>query len=68
MKNLVLALLLFVNISFAQDAKVGGPCEGCEAIYESPVPFGKIEIACQVARCELGWKKATGDKRNGIYG
>lgn len=22
--------------------KVGGPCEGCEAIYESPVPFAQL--------------------------
>lgn len=22
--------------------KVGGPCEGCEAIYESPIPFEKL--------------------------
>src|SRR5688572_27130373 len=21
---------------------IGGPCEGCEAIYESPVPFEKL--------------------------
>ncbi|MCU7550822.1 hypothetical protein OCK74_17010 [Chitinophagaceae bacterium LB-8] len=25
-----------------QDKVVGGPCEGCEAIYESPVPFTKL--------------------------
>lgn len=24
------------------DIKVGGPCEGCEAIYESPVDFEKL--------------------------
>jgi protocatechuate 3,4-dioxygenase beta subunit len=24
-------------------ARVGGPCEGCEAIYESPVPEDKME-------------------------
>ena len=22
--------------------KVGGRCEGCEAIYESPIPFGQL--------------------------
>ncbi|HEY1115279.1 MAG TPA: hypothetical protein VGE66_17025 [Chitinophagaceae bacterium] len=22
--------------------RTGGPCEGCEAIYESPVPFGRL--------------------------
>jgi protocatechuate 3,4-dioxygenase, beta subunit len=24
------------------DRRVGGPCEGCEAIYECPVPFGQL--------------------------
>lgn len=26
--------------------KAGGRCEGCEAIYESPVPFNKLESDC----------------------
>ncbi|MEO5948659.1 MAG: hypothetical protein ABIP79_17725 [Chitinophagaceae bacterium] len=26
----------------ATDRKVGGTCEGCEAIYESPVPFDQL--------------------------
>ena len=25
-----------------EDQKVGGPCEGCEAIYESPIPFEQL--------------------------
>ena len=25
-----------------KDLKVGGNCEGCEAIYESPVPFAEL--------------------------
>ncbi|HUR12085.1 MAG TPA: hypothetical protein VM012_11975 [Flavitalea sp.] len=29
----------------ATDQKVGGRCEGCEAIYESPVPFAKLIYA-----------------------
>ena len=28
--------------SSAITKKVGGPCEGCEAIYETPVPFKKL--------------------------
>jgi protocatechuate 3,4-dioxygenase beta subunit len=24
------------------DISVGGPCEGCEAIYESPIPFARL--------------------------
>jgi protocatechuate 3,4-dioxygenase, beta subunit len=27
-------------------ANVGGPCEGCEAIYESPVPFEELGNMC----------------------
>src|SRR5688572_15322944 len=56
MKNklsLVLAICLFTLHSCAQNAgqqkeakatdiKVGGSCEGCEAIYESPVEFDKL--------------------------
>lgn len=26
-----------------EEIKTGGPCEGCEAIYESAVPFEKLE-------------------------
>ncbi|MBC7849356.1 MAG: intradiol ring-cleavage dioxygenase [Chitinophagaceae bacterium] len=43
-------ILLFASISCAQtnDANrnkgtIGGPCEGCEAIYESPTPFEKLD-------------------------
>jgi protocatechuate 3,4-dioxygenase, beta subunit len=32
-----------VNVSDKKDIKVGGPCEGCEAIYESPVAFDKLD-------------------------
>lgn len=28
------------------DKPVGGSCEGCEAIHESPVPFGKLTNLC----------------------
>ncbi|TMI61971.1 MAG: intradiol ring-cleavage dioxygenase [Bacteroidetes bacterium] len=30
------------NQPLASDKKVGGNCEGCEAIYESPVPFSQL--------------------------
>ena len=45
MKNLIVILLFTccgTHLS-AQIKKIGGPCEGCEAIYESPVPFDKLE-------------------------
>lgn len=31
-----------INTPGAADKPVGGSCEGCEAIYESPVPFSKL--------------------------
>lgn len=31
------------NKKSPQDVKVGGRCEDCEAIYESPVPFTKLK-------------------------
>jgi protocatechuate 3,4-dioxygenase beta subunit len=46
---LIIALLLLVNLSYSQDKEnhsapkqktiVGGGCEGCEAVYESPAPL-----------------------------
>ncbi|MBC7949341.1 MAG: intradiol ring-cleavage dioxygenase [Chitinophagaceae bacterium] len=31
------------NKSDNKDIKVGGSCEGCEAIYESPIPFAQLD-------------------------
>ncbi len=31
------------NIRNTSEKSVGGPCEGCEAIYESPVPFDQLD-------------------------
>jgi protocatechuate 3,4-dioxygenase beta subunit len=54
MKNLFLLLFSAIAImscsqsnsqkqmSKTADKKVGGNCEGCKVIYESPVPFGKL--------------------------
>lgn len=47
---ILLALLCTLSIAACtqpaattkQDLKVGGPCEGCEAIYECPVPFDQL--------------------------
>lgn len=36
-----------------QEKRTGGPCEGCEAIYENPVPFEKLENICWLP----GWKE-----------
>lgn len=50
MKKILLTITLFATILLqgcAQNAKtrgtVGGACEGCESIYESPVPFGQLK-------------------------
>lgn len=56
MQRLIILFLLLVNFCSTgcsqnntkqstnkqQEIKVGGGCEGCEAIYESPVPFEKL--------------------------
>ena len=51
MKSFFGYLLLFFSLQACgqstnqtekNDVKVGGRCEGCEAIYESPVPFEKL--------------------------
>ncbi len=38
----------------SSDTHVGGPCEGCEAIYESPVAFEKLNNLCWLP----DWKEA----------
>ena len=43
-----------------QDKKVGGPCEGCEAIYESPVPFEKLKAVTQLPDATWAGKKPLG--------
>ncbi len=49
------AFLLSIGITFLLNScaqpvspanNIGGPCEGCEAIYESPVPFDKLDHLC----------------------
>lgn len=35
-------LLLFALQACSQPQKTGGPCEGCEAIYENSVPFDQL--------------------------
>jgi protocatechuate 3,4-dioxygenase beta subunit len=40
----VLSMIIFHSCaqSNKRSGRVGGPCEGCEAIYESPVPFDQL--------------------------
>lgn len=63
MKNctfILLTVMLTVSACFAQDKKVGGPCEGCEAIYESPVPFGKLKSVVLLPDATWEGKKPLG--------
>jgi len=41
--SLLVVTLVSASGTFGQDKNVGGPCEGCEAIHESPVPFDKLD-------------------------
>lgn len=53
-------LWLFTLPASGQDKKVGGPCEGCEAIYESPVPFDKLEMLAKLPVATWNGKKPLG--------
>jgi protocatechuate 3,4-dioxygenase beta subunit len=65
MKNLIPLLLVIssLTISFAQTKKVGGPCEGCEAIYENTIPFDQLPSFVELP--EVSW---DGKKPMGING
>lgn len=64
MKTLITILLIALStISFAQSKKVGGPCEGCEAIYENTVPFENLKSFVELP--EVSW---DGKKPMGING
>lgn len=63
MRTLLFSLLLFSLTACSQQTgnagsgQVGGPCEGCEAIYESPVPFDALnEIDTLPIFTEIGPK------------
>src|ERR1700759_3557778 len=57
---LVLLIIAFNTISFVQQKKAGGPCEGCEAIYESPVPFDKLKSVVKLPDATWDGKKPLG--------
>jgi protocatechuate 3,4-dioxygenase, beta subunit len=52
MKHLLLLIICLITLSLhscsqphqpkSTDKKVGGGCEGCEAVYESPIPFNQL--------------------------
>lgn len=45
---------------FGQGKNVGGPCEGCEAIHESPVPFDKLPSFVKFPDATWAGKKPLG--------
>ncbi|MCE6987516.1 intradiol ring-cleavage dioxygenase [Dyadobacter sp. CY323] len=63
--SIVLMFLCFVMGAFIfwHEKKVGGPCEGCEAIYENPVPFEELQSVTKLP--EVSWE---GKKPVGING
>lgn len=58
--TLIIAAVVVALNAFGQAKKVGGPCEGCEAIYESPVPFGKLDRFLQLPDATWDGKKPLG--------
>lgn len=64
MKNWFLALSLLVCLfgrsATGQNLTVGGPCEGCEAIYENPVPVEKLQSFVKLPDATWDGKKPLG--------
>ena len=59
MKKLLFFLLIVINAA-AQTTNVGGPCEGCEAIYENTVPFNNLESILKMPDATWEGKKPLG--------
>ena len=55
-----MTMLAATVCAFAQDKKVGGPCEGCEAIYESPVPPDRLTMFLKMPDATWEGKKPLG--------
>ncbi|TDE14830.1 dioxygenase family protein [Dyadobacter psychrotolerans] len=62
MKNLIfiLTIICWNTTVFAQTKKVGGPCEGCEAIYENTIPFEKLESVVKLPGASWDGQKPLG--------
>lgn len=58
--NITVAVLLLINTGIAQQNKVGGKCEGCEAIYESTVPFEQLSDVIKLPDATWDGKKPLG--------
>jgi protocatechuate 3,4-dioxygenase beta subunit len=46
--------------AFSQGQQVGGPCEGCEAIYENTVPFDNLDMLSKLPDATWEGKKPLG--------
>ncbi|WP_148289269.1 dioxygenase family protein [Fibrella aestuarina] len=57
--GLGLAMLLSLT-GYGQSRQVGGPCEGCEAIHESSVPFEKLDSFLKLPDATWAGKKPLG--------
>lgn len=53
-------MLLQTQTTSGQDKRVGGPCEGCEAIHESPVPFDKLDLLVKLPGATWEGQKPMG--------
>lgn len=58
--NIILAVLLLINTCMAQQKRVGGNCEGCEAIYENDIPFEKLPAVIKLPDATWDGKKPLG--------
>ncbi|QHW01635.1 intradiol ring-cleavage dioxygenase [Spirosoma endbachense] len=56
----LLLLLILTLPAFGQSPKVGGPCEGCEAIHETSVPFDKLDSFLKMPDATWEGKKPLG--------
>jgi protocatechuate 3,4-dioxygenase beta subunit len=59
---LIVALVLCICgiFTFAVEKRVGGPCEGCEAIYENTVAFEKLPAVIKLPHVTWDGKKPIG--------
>lgn len=53
-------IIVLINSCYAQSNKVGGPCEGCEAIYENTVPFEQLTAFTKLPGTTWDGKKPLG--------
>lgn len=52
--------IVFINGCYAQPKRAGGPCEGCEAIYENTVPFEQLTMFTKLPGTTWDGKKPLG--------